>query len=104
VIVHVGETGQEDAICVRPLLSAALRTVGRGACAIENCVLFGIPQGRVFVPVPDLVGPVDVCLVTSVATKASSELEKASVGYGILVVVTDIEREDLPAEATATSL
>ena len=104
MVVHVGESGQEDAVCVGPLLPAALGTVGRGARAIENGEFFGIPQGRVFVPIPDLVSPVDVCLVASVATKASSELEETSVGHGILVVVTDVEREDLPTEATTAGL
>lgn len=91
MIVHVGESSQEDAISVRPLLPTAFRTVVGRARAIENRVLFSIPQGRVFIPVPDFVGPVDICLVTSVATKASSELEKTTVGHGILVVVADVE-------------
>lgn len=96
-VVHVGGAHQEGAGVVGPLDQRRVRAVGGGVGAVVDGPggaheLGGGP------PVPGLSGPVGVGLVAGVAGQSGCELEEATVGDAVLVVVSFVEGEDLPPE------
>jgi hypothetical protein len=86
---------------VRPLdglnVGAVLQTVG----SVEVVVVRAHQSHRQF-PLPCLLCPVGVGLVSKVLVQACSNVEKASIGDCVLVVVAVVEGEDLPPQASAT--
>lgn len=53
-------------------------------------------------PLPDLLGPIGVKLITEISVKARGDVEEATIGYGIFVIVSLVEKEDLPLESPST--
>lgn len=98
-VVHVGGPHEEGAGVVGPLDGGWVRAVAVrfGAVVDGPC---GRHELRGCPPVPRLLGPVGVRLVAGVAGQSGCELEEATVGDAVLVIVSVVEGEDLPSEST----
>ena len=57
-----------------------------------------------YFPVPDLISPVGVSLVSGVSSESGAEVEEATVGDAVLVIEPVVEREDLPFQSTVAFL
>lgn len=67
-------------------------------------VVIGVHEADGFGPIPRSVGPFRIGIVAGIDGQACSHIEEASVGDGVLVVVTVVERENLPFQSTSASL
>ena len=103
VIVHVCGTHEVGAHVIRPLNRRGLGTVvGNTSSVVDNILIR--KQWCSHCPVVRLVGPVRIGLIASVSSKASSKLEEAPVRNAVLIVITFVEREDLPSKSSSTIL
>lgn len=99
VVVHVGGAHEEGAGVVGPLDLGRVRAVNvrvgavvDGPCRRDE--LGGCP------PVPRFLGPVGVGLVAGVASQSCCQLEEATVGDAVLVIVSSVEGENLPPQSS----
>ena len=70
-------------------------------CSVEDLVVItDEPHGAC--PIVAFSSPVGVCLVARVPGQPGRELKEHPIRQSLLVVVTTIEGENLPAQATAT--
>ncbi len=103
VVVHGGRSQQENASIVGPLHFVDVATIQRSVRTIIKEVLL-IHQTTGLRPIEGLLGPLCVAVVPSVQGETSAKVEEASIRDGVLVVITSIEGEDLPSQATVAVL
>lgn len=101
VIVHIRGSMQGDPSIVRPLHPVFLSAVEIIICTVVEMVFLSY-EADVFHPVPGLFGLLSIRIIAGVAGKASTDIEEACIGDGVFVVVSVIEFEDLPLQASAT--
>ena len=98
VIEHVGRSMQVDACVVRPLQLVDAGAILRVGCSVED-VVTGINQSSCKLPVPHLLRPLRVGVVSRIPCQPRAEVEQASVCNAVLVRKPVIEGEDLPPKA-----
>ena len=100
-VPHVCSTHKKGADVVSPLDLASYRTIIRHVGTIIDEVIT-CEQRCANNPVVGLVGPIRVSLITGISSKASGQLEKASIRYTILVLIPVVPSEDLPSKPPST--
>jgi hypothetical protein len=91
---------QEDAGVICPLLLGDSGAVLRVRRAVENVVVL-IDQPNCRLPVPDLLGPLSVGVISREPCKPGAQVEQAPVGDAVFIREAHVKREDLPAQAAA---
>lgn len=100
-VVHMSGTKNPDAGVVTILDMVDRRTVVRNIGAIIDIVL-GVNEANSFYPVPSLVSPGGVRIISSIPGQSGTEVEKAPIGDGIFVVISDVKLINLPSQTTLT--
>jgi len=95
IVVHVGCTQQPHACVVAVLDVVDCCAVKQIVRAIVN-VVFGIDESDCLCPVPCLLSQLGICLIVRISCEPSPEVEEAAVRDGVLIVVSIVERENLP--------
>jgi hypothetical protein len=104
VVEHEGRSVKEHGVIVGPLgLVGDSLTVFLIVATVKDLVLVA-DEPDLLSPVVDLDSPVGILLLASITSEARAEGEGATVGDGVLVVVTvRVFRVDLPLEASTTA-
>jgi hypothetical protein len=101
VVVDVCESGDVEAIIVRPLLGVWFGAVVADIGAVVDLEVVGLVEDRVAEPLPLLLDRIDKSGVAGVAGQFRTEEEEAAVGGDVLIVVAVVESEHLPSKAAA---
>lgn len=119
IVVHVGGAEDKDARVVGKLSIVDIGAVRFDVSAVVDAVTV-VHEPDAPHPVPRRFGPVGVCLVSGVACQSGAEVEETAcivmgqlkihriqrvllsqtIGNAVLVVVSVVERGNLPAQAT----
>ena len=91
--MHAGVVSPLDGLDV----SAVVLTIG----SVKVMVILAHEAYREL-PFPSLLGPVGVGVVSEVLVQTGGDVEEASVGNGVFVVVAVVEGKDLPSQASCT--
>ena len=78
IVVHVGSAKQIDGIIVGELGTVDIRAVVLDVTAVIDVIL-GIHQANTGDPIPSLVSPVGVRLVTGVSSQSCTQVEEATI-------------------------
>ena len=78
-----------------------LAAIFTGRCSVKDPVVIADETDRAC-PIVALGGPVGVCMVACVPGQPGCELKQRPLRKSLLVVVSLVEGENLPAQATAT--
>jgi hypothetical protein len=101
VVVDVCQSGNVEAVVVRPLLGVWLRAIVADIRTIVDLKIVGLVEDRVAEPLPLLLDRINKGGVSSIASQLCAEEEEAAVGCDVLVVVAVVESEHLPSKAAA---
>lgn len=101
VVVDVCESGDVEAVVVRPLLGVWFRAVVADVRAVVDLEVVGLVEDRVAEPLPLLLDRIDKSGVSSIPGQLCAEEEEAAVCCDVLVVVAVVESEHLPSKAAA---
>ena len=103
IIVHDGCTEQEYSRVVGPL---ELVDVAAILCCMGSIIEVVIVIHHLYFlcPIERLFGPLRIAVIASIQSQTSTKVEEASIRDGILVIVSGIEGEDLPSQATVAIL
>ena len=101
VVVDVCESGDVEAVVVRPLLGVWFRAVVADVRAVVDLEVVGLVEDRVAEPFPLLLDRIDERGVSSIPGQLCTQKEETAVGGDVLVVVAVVESEHLPAKAAA---
>lgn len=102
-IPHGRSTSHVHSSIVGPLLVVEDRAISLIRGAIKKAIVWG-NEAHGQLPLPDLLGPIRVELVAEIFMKACGDVEEATIRYGILVIVSLVEKENLPPQPTSTRL
>lgn len=98
---HHGASIHESSSGVRPLQMIDLAAIAFDQCSVKNPVVMINKTNRAC-PVIAFGSPVGVGLVSRVPSQPGGKLEECPSRYSVLVVVSLVEVENLPAQAPAT--
>lgn len=97
MVIHHSSTQCPYAHVVRELDAVDIRAVGFDVGTVVNPIIL-IDQTDASRPVPSFLRDISVGIIVGVPSKTSAKVEEASIGNGILVVVSAEERVHLPPE------
>lgn len=100
-VVHNGAAVDEEASIGAPLDMVDLCAIRRVVGAIEDVILI-INESNVGGPFVSCRSPVCIRLVAGILVEARSKLKERPSGDGVFVVVSAVECEDLPFQASST--
>lgn len=103
LVPHGCSAKKQNTAVVSPLYVVKLGAINGNICTIEDLEALTDQTYRIH-PIPYLVDLVEVRGITSVGSQASAEVDEAAVGNAVFVIVTFVEREDLPTETATTRL
>lgn len=102
MVVHGGGTEEPNSYIVRELYFVDISAVVADVCTIVN-VPVCIHESHALDPREGSFRVLRISLVVGVSSKPGRDVEKCSVGNGVLVIVSDQIWVDLPSQAIHTS-
>lgn len=101
--MHVGSTTDIGGIVVGPLEIAMIRALRAAGGGVGDVPVLLLKQRGCSAPIPNALGPVGICLVSSVQGEAGRKLEQSSVRNRVLCQVTVLVWPNLPAHTTVAA-
>lgn len=99
-VIHICGTHQVGAIIVCPLDVTMVLAIGGDTGRVGNMPGRIVQQRGRRAPVPDLLGPICICLIPGEPGESSGDLEQGPIGDGVLDGVAALIRVDLPSQAS----
>ena len=97
-IIHEGSALHQNTGIVRKLCPEDIGTVVLNVAAIPHVDLV-VEKPHIFHPVPRLNRVLGIRLVARISRQPSTQVEKDTIRYRILIVISDVNTGDLPAHA-----
>jgi hypothetical protein len=104
LIPHYSSAIEEDSGIVTPLSLIDLCAVDEAVTAVGDFVGLAVYQSDIGTPVIGLLGPLEIRLVLRERSKAGSNVKKSAIGDRVFIVISIVQRENLPSQPSTASV